>query len=99
VERVLREIHRILAPEGWLYLVEPWQTPFLTLVHAVCRWSWACRLWPKLDALATMIRHEQATYEAWLGQGPAILDLLERSFEPVFRQIAWGKLLFAGRRK
>ena len=36
-------------------IVEPWLTPFLSFVHAVCRQTWVRRLMPKINALATIL--------------------------------------------
>ena len=41
---------------------KPWMTPFLGLVHALCH-SPLRHMWGKLDALATMIEHEEKTYK------------------------------------
>ena len=96
LEQVLVEANRVLRQGGRFVAVEPWQTPFLRIVHAVCRSSLAGRLIPKIDALATMIRHERTTYENWLSNGPAILQLLNKHFHPVKQVIAWGKLAYVG---
>jgi hypothetical protein len=54
---------------------------------------------PKLDALATMIEHERATYAAWLESGPAILEQLDNHFERRRLRIRWGKLHYVGERR
>jgi SAM-dependent methyltransferase len=91
----LDEICRILKPGGSFVSVEPWQTPFLGLVHALC-FSPARRLSKMLGALATMIEEEEITYEAWLGLAPEILMLFERHFISRLCLKKWGKLLFVG---
>jgi SAM-dependent methyltransferase len=96
LEQVLSAIHRVLKPQGSIALVEPWMTPFLRFVHAVCRQRPARRIWPKLDALATMIEREQTTYEAWLSQSAMIRKLLERFFESDMCHISFGKIVFVG---
>jgi SAM-dependent methyltransferase len=96
LEQVLSAIHRVLKPRGSIALVEPWMTPFLRFVHAVCRQRSARRIWPKLDALATMIDREQVTYEAWLNQSATIRHLLEKYFEPEMCRISFGKISFVG---
>jgi SAM-dependent methyltransferase len=96
LEQVLSAIHRVLRPRGSIALVEPWMTPFLRLVHAVCRQRPARRMWPKLDALAVMIEREETTYEAWLSRPAMIRQLLERFFEPELCQVSFGKILFVG---
>jgi len=80
-----------------LTLVEPWLTPFLSFVHAVCNVRAARKLWPKLDALATMNELERPTYEAWLGRPEEIQSLLTDRFRPELIRKEWGKLLFVGR--
>lgn len=96
LERTLREVRRILRTDGRLVLIEPWNTPFLKMVHGVCDVGVARRAWKKLDALATMIDRERTTYEGWLGRGPEIRELLRRYFQPQRDAAAWGKLVFVG---
>ncbi|PYM13540.1 MAG: class I SAM-dependent methyltransferase, partial [Verrucomicrobia bacterium] len=97
LEKTLREVRRVLRPEGRFVVVEPWKTTFLRVVHGVCNLSIARRVWAKMDALATMIDRERATYERWLGQPDQILQLLRTHFEPERQSTAWGKLSFVGR--
>ncbi len=99
VGRVTAEAARVLKPGGRLLVIEPWMTPFLALVHAACRVRAARRVWPKLDALATMIEHEHATYEAWLSRPRTILAALDRHFDRQRVAIGWGKLHYVGRRR
>ena len=96
LDQVLAEVERVLAPDGLLVVVEPWRTPFLDLVHWLCRRRVARRLWPRLDALATMIELEEETYSQWLGAPAAILAVLERRFRPRRLRRGWGKLQFVG---
>jgi ubiquinone/menaquinone biosynthesis C-methylase UbiE len=96
LEQVLSAIHRVLKPRGSIALVEPWMTPFLQFVHTVCRQRAARRIWPKLDALATMIEREQVTYDAWLGQPAIIQRLLDKYFESEICSISFGKIQFVG---
>jgi ubiquinone/menaquinone biosynthesis C-methylase UbiE len=99
LERSLGEIHRVLKPEGRLLVVEPWMTLFLRCVHAACGVAAFRRLWPKLDALATMIELERETYERWLGQPRPVLAALQSVVEPQFLRIGWGKLMLVGLRR
>ena len=96
LEITLSEVHRVLKKEGKLAVVEPWLTPFLSLVHEVCGVSLAHRLSRKIRALATMIDLEQPNYSCWLEHPGEILDIFNRFFEPKKCKTAWGKLMFAG---
>jgi SAM-dependent methyltransferase len=96
--RTVSEAHRVLADGGRFVAVEPWQTPFLAGVHRLCRSRLARRLWPRLDALATMIHHERQTYEQWLGCPRLILGTLEHYFTRERLSIGWGKMMFVGRK-
>lgn len=93
---VLREVQRVLKPDGLVVVVEPWLTPFLRLAHAVCE-SPVRRAWGRLDALATMIEYERETYQRWLGHPEFIRSQLTAAFETQVREERWGKLVFAGR--
>jgi len=97
IERVFGEINRILRPAGRVAIVEPWLTPFLRVVHATYASRMMRRLWPKLDALASMNEREEVTYSAWLAQPQLIRRLLAESFIPERHFARFGKLLFLGR--
>ena len=99
LERVLGEVARVLRPAGRFVVVEPWLTPFLRFVHAVSANPIARRLWPKIDALQTMIEHERETYAQWLSQPESILRLLQAHFQTERLRIGMGKLMFVGRAK
>lgn len=99
LDLTLSEVYRVLSDEGLFVVVEPWLTPFLRFVHAVCRAPIARSLSRKVEALATMIQYEQETYDQWLGQAPAILGLLDRHFRTEQCSVAWGKLSFVGRKR
>lgn len=92
----LREVARVLRPDGVFVAVEPWRTPFLDAVHWVCRSRWARRAFAKIDALATMIELERSTYEQWLASDRPILATFEHHFRPVRRRVRMGKLHFVG---
>jgi ubiquinone/menaquinone biosynthesis C-methylase UbiE len=96
--QTLAESRRVLKLGGRFVAVEPWRTPFLTLVHAVCHSRLARRLSPRIDALATMIRHEEQTYRRWLERPGMIEGLLRQVFSVERWTISWGKLLFVGRK-
>jgi SAM-dependent methyltransferase len=95
LEQVLREVRRVLRRDGRFVAVEPWLTPYLRVVHAVCGSPFR-RAWRKLDALATMIERERETYEAWLERPREVLECFDREFQRDSCVIAWGKLNYVG---
>jgi len=97
LERVFSEINRILRSGGRVAIVEPWLTPFLRVVHSVSASRVMRRLWPKLDALASMNEREEVSYQAWLSQPQLIRRLLIESFVPERQFERFGKLFFVGR--
>jgi ubiquinone/menaquinone biosynthesis C-methylase UbiE len=97
IECVFCEINRILRAAGRVAIVEPWLTPFLRVVHAAYSSQALRRVWPKLDALASMNEREEVTYHAWLAQPKLIRRLLVESFVPERHFERFGKLLFLGR--
>jgi ubiquinone/menaquinone biosynthesis C-methylase UbiE len=92
------EVWRVLRPGGRFIVVEPWSTPFLALVHGMCRQSTLRAAWRKIDALACMIEREQKTYFNWLSRPETILNELQRDFETEVTRTAWGKLSWMGRK-
>ncbi len=99
LDQVLAEAGRVLKDDGLLLLVEPWPTPFLSLVHALCRSRVIRAVSPKIEALANMIHYERKTYEQWLSQPKLILDTLRRAFRFERCHFRWGKIYFAGRKR
>lgn len=99
LEQVLKEVHRVLKPNGAFLVVEPWMTPFLAVVHALCRSNLARNVSVTINALAAMIELERTTYDQWLKQPELILNLLDRHFTPVKSQVRLGKLLYFGRKQ
>ena len=99
LEQVLSEARRVLRKTGRLVVVEPWLTPFLRFVHALCGWSFCRALYGKLDALAVMIEYEHDTYFQWLQAPELILRVIREHFEPHYLSTGWGKLSFVGKPK
>jgi ubiquinone/menaquinone biosynthesis C-methylase UbiE len=93
------ESHRVLRNDGRLAIVEPWLTPFLGVVHYACRRRALRRMWPKLDALATMIDHERPTYEQWLSQPQAIRKSVAEFFDTEWQSVRFGKWSYVGRKR
>ncbi|MFO0944193.1 MAG: class I SAM-dependent methyltransferase [Pirellulales bacterium] len=97
LEMCLDEIRRVLKSDGYFCMVEPWQTPFLKLAHAISDNPVARRCWDKLDALAEMTERELSTYTQWLGMPETILDCIKQRFVVERKKIAFGKLLLRAR--
>lgn len=96
LEETFVEIGRVLKIDGRLVIVEPWLTPFLKFVHRVSELRLARRTSVKIDALATMIEHERETYERWLHNPDAVLQLTRKYFKPLYESFGWGKWSFVG---
>jgi ubiquinone/menaquinone biosynthesis C-methylase UbiE len=99
LNEVLSEARRVLRQTGRLVIVEPWSTPYLRFVHALCGWSFCRALYGKLDALAVMIEYEHDTYFQWLQAPELILRVIREHFEPQYLSTSWGKLSFVGKPK
>ncbi|MEX2121705.1 MAG: class I SAM-dependent methyltransferase [Pirellulales bacterium] len=99
LEQTLAEASRVLVRGGLFVAVEPWMTPFLAFVHVLCRSQLARRLSYKIDCLAIMNEHEHSTYTSWLANPAVVLKALSERFDPVVERIAWGKLMFVGRKR
>ena len=99
LDRCLAEIDRVLTPGGFAAFVEPWDTSFLRLAHACCRKPFLRKIYPKLDALAVMIDHERATYEAWLAQPKLVRELADKHFDAVLDKASFGKWYYLGQKR
>lgn len=98
LEQTVSEVRRVLRAGGRLVAVEPWRTPFLSLVHVLAAGGPARKLSARLDALGTMIDLEGPTYENWLDRPAAILASLQSAFQVEICRARLGKLLFVGRK-
>ncbi len=94
--RVYAQVRRVLKPGGLFCFTEPWRTPFLRFVHAVCRQPAIRVVWPRIRALHCMIEHEKKTYLNWLDHGREVLELTQAHFQTITLRIGWGKIRFVG---
>jgi SAM-dependent methyltransferase len=97
LELTFVEVRRVLSNNGRVLFVEPWKTPFLSVVHYWAEKSVVRQISVKFEALATMIEHERRTYEQWLSQPRQIVALARKYFVPLHESIGWGKWNFVGK--
>jgi ubiquinone/menaquinone biosynthesis C-methylase UbiE len=91
--RTMAEVHRILKPNGQFFIVEPWNTFFLKLLHfVVLDFALFNAFVPKLDAFKTMVDIEKDTYFPWLNHPDLIRSTIGQSFQVRLCQIGWGKI-------
>ncbi len=96
--KALDEAARVLRPGGRLLLVEPWNTPFLRMVHAAAANSLLQKASDKLEAFQQLYVHEQETYDRWRSQPTVILEMLRERFDTEKCSERWGKLYYLGRK-
>jgi ubiquinone/menaquinone biosynthesis C-methylase UbiE len=96
LDQTFSEMQRVLRMDGRVMFVEPWRTPFLTLVHMISEIPLIRKISRKMDAFATMTEYEIRTYEQWLGQPEVIKKIARAHFVPVHEHFAWGKWNFLG---
>ena len=97
LDQAFSEMQRVLRKSGRVMFVEPWRTPFLTMVHYVSEIPPVRLLSNKMDAFATMTEHETRTYWQWLGQPRLIKNVAHEHFATLYESFAWGKWNFVGR--
>ena len=97
VRAALREMRRVLVPDGVVIIIEPWPTPFLRGVHLVAERKIMRALSRRLDAFAAMTDEERPTYERWLASPDAILAAIAADFDALVIRRRLGKLVFLGR--
>lgn len=98
LERCLGGIRKALKPGGRFFVVEPWNTPFLRMVHAITRNPLARPTVRRFDAFATMVEEEWETYSRWLRNPDVILNTFRKAFPQVETQTARGKLHLIARK-
>jgi SAM-dependent methyltransferase len=96
LDQTFSEMQRVLRKDGRVMFVEPWRTPFLTLVHLVSEIPAVRLLSKKMDAFGTMVEHEFTTYTQWLEQAELICKTAHAHFVPLHETFAWGKWNFVG---
>lgn len=99
LDKTLSEVRRVLRPDGRFVMVEPWQTPFLRLVHFLSERRAVRAVSDKFDAFATMTHYERDTYFRWLGRDREILDVLKRHFDEILLRKTFGKLFYVGKKR
>ena len=99
LDLTLAEVSRVLREGGLLVVVEPWQTLFLAIAHWLGSSRLAGRLSGKIAAFGFMVANEGEPYRRWLASPQLVLDCLSSFFGPEQSRVAWGKLMFVGRKK
>jgi ubiquinone/menaquinone biosynthesis C-methylase UbiE len=99
LDRTLSEVGRVLRSDGRFVMVEPWETPFLRLIHFLSEQKAVRAVSSKFDAFATMTHYERDTYFRWLGKAEEIIDSLKRHFDELYLQKTFGKLFFVGKKR
>lgn len=99
LEQTLSEIKRVLRPTGWFVMVEPWETPFLRLIHFLSERKLIRSISSKFDAFDTMTRYEAKTYFQWLNGSSEVLGLLDKYFSSIYFEKGMRKLFFIGSKK
>jgi ubiquinone/menaquinone biosynthesis C-methylase UbiE len=98
LDACLRAVHRSLKPGGTFYVVEPWNTLFLRIVHAITRTRPARALVPRFDAFSTMVEEEWETYHQWLTRDAAIKTAFCTIFPDSQFTASWGKCRIIARK-
>ena len=96
LEQTLSEIKRVLRPTGKFVMVEPWETPFLRLIHFLSERKLIRTISNKFEAFDTMTRYEAKTYFQWINASNEILGLLDKYFTSIHFNKGLGKLFYIG---
>ena len=99
LDKALKEIHRILKPEGKLVLVEPWQTLYLRVVHFLMGISVVRRLYKPIGIYAKLCELERDTLGPWLKEPEDILRKLADYTQELTLKKQFGKLMYIGTKK
>jgi len=99
LEQTLSEIKRVLRPTGRFVMVEPWETPFLRLIHFLSERKLIRAISGKFEAFDTMTRYEAITYFQWINGSSEISALLDKYFNSTYFEKGMGKLFFIGSKK
>ncbi|MDQ3748683.1 MAG: class I SAM-dependent methyltransferase [Acidobacteriota bacterium] len=99
LEQTLAEIKRVLRPTGRFVMVEPWETPFLRLIHFLSERKLIRAISNKFDAFDTMTRYEAKTYFQWINASSEVLGLLDKYFISIYFEKGMGKLFYIGSKK
>jgi len=98
LEACLKEVCRSLKPGGRFYVVEPWETLFLRMVHVITRFPAIRRRVSRFDAFATMVEEEWDTYSQWLSKKREIRKAFAAIFSLESFSTAWGKCTIIARK-
>jgi len=97
--KTLKEIHRVLNDEGKVFIIEPWLTKMLSILHVLYKSKLLRSLWPKFDALATMTHLEYPIYDTWLDNKSFILQELNKYFVTEKSRERFAKLSYLGKKR
>lgn len=97
--KTLKEIHRVLSDDGKVFIIEPWLTKMLSILHVLYKSKFLRALWPKFDALATMTHLEYPIYDTWLDSKTFIFEELNKNFITEKANERLAKLSYLGKKR